>query len=143
MHTLIALRRDGIGADEALGFVQSAECGATSVFLGSVRPDHLESGRVVALEYEAYADVAETKIGEIVDEVAVKFGAERVAVLHRTGRLEPGETAVVVAIATPHRAEAFSACRYVIDELKRRVPIWKKEWTQDGGQWVTCSHDAG
>jgi molybdopterin synthase catalytic subunit len=80
--------------------------------------------------------MAEKKMAEIGDELRVKFGAERVAILHRTGVLPIGEASVGIAVATPHRREAFAACQYAIDRLKETVPIWKKEIWSDGQQWI-------
>jgi len=91
---------------------------------------------VVHLEYEAYPEMAEKKMAEIGDEIKVKFGVERVAILHRTGVLKIGEASVGIAIATPHRGESFLACQYTIDRLKQIVPIWKKEVWSTGEQWI-------
>jgi len=88
------------------------------------------------LEYEAYPEMAEREMQKIADEAAERWPGARVAMAHRTGHLEVGEAAVVVVAAAPHRAEAFEACRYAIDTLKTRVPIWKKEVAQDGEYWV-------
>jgi molybdopterin synthase catalytic subunit len=95
-------------------------------------------GRGVAhLEYQAYAEMAERKLREIADEAIARWGTGDIRVLHRVGRLEVGEASVGIAVASPHRAEAFEACRYVIDELKKRVPVWKREGYVDGEtEWV-------
>lgn len=108
--------------------------------MGSVRPDRIERGVVEHLDYEAYPGVAELVIAKIAAEAEDLFGAERTAVLHRVGRLVPGEIAVVTAAACGHRDTAFLACRYLIDEVKRRAPIWKREWAGGYGEWVLCSH---
>lgn len=129
---LIALRDAPLSLDEVWRHVAAPGCGGQAFFVGSVRPDATESGRVVALEYEAYEGAAQARMAEIAAEAVTKFGATHVAMLHRTGRLEPSEPAVIVAAGCPHRAEAFAACRYLIDEIKVRVPIWKKVWT--GGE---------
>ena len=115
--------------------VRSDADGAVCVFLGVARK--FSRGReVVHLEYEAYPEMAEKKMAEIGDELRVKFGAERVVILHRTGVLPIGEASVGIAVATPHRREAFAACQYAIDRLKETVPIWKKEVWSDGQQWI-------
>jgi len=88
------------------------------------------------LEYDVYPEMAEQQIRAIVAEAERRWGVERVAVAHRYGRLEIGEASVVIVVATPHRAEAFDACRYIIDTLKATVPIWKKEVATDGEEWV-------
>jgi molybdopterin synthase catalytic subunit len=109
--------------------------GAVLIFEGVAR--RYSRGReVVHLEYEAYPEMAERKLAEIGDEIRVKFGVERVAIVHRTGVLTIGEPSVVIAVASPHRKEAFVACQYAIDRLKQVVPIWKKEVWSDGAQWI-------
>jgi len=110
--------------------------GAVVVFLGTVR-DH-SPGRtgVTHLEYEAYREEVEGKIGEIVAEAALQWPVHVAVVEHRLGRVDVGEPSVGVAVSSPHRAEAFEAARYLIDELKRRAPIWKKEHWPGGAEWV-------
>ena len=108
--------------------------GALCLFLGVVR-DENEGRRVLRLEYEAYEDMALPLMEEIAAEARRQFGAGEVRIVHRLGRLEIGEVSVAVAAASPHRAEAFAACRYAIDTLKARVPIWKKEFYADGAVW--------
>lgn len=109
--------------------------GALCVFHGVVR-DHSRGKRVTQLEYEAYPPMAEKVLAQIGEEIAGRWPGARVAIVHRTGRLEVGETSVVIAVSSPHRAEAFEACRYAIEALKTRVPIWKKEFVEDGEYWV-------
>ncbi|MBI2942111.1 MAG: MoaD family protein [Chloroflexi bacterium] len=116
--------------------VADHRAGAIVVFLGVVR-DHSQSGRPTrALYYEGYAEMAEAKMAEIADAIRQRWGFTRVAMTHRVGHLEVGEASVVIAIATPHRKQAFEACEYAIDTLKRSVPIWKKEIGPDGEEWV-------
>ena len=111
-----------------------ARDGALCLFLGVVRGEN--DGRpVVRLEYEAYEDMALPLMEEIAAEARGRFGASDVRIVHRLGRLEVGEVSVAVAAASPHRAEAFAACRHAIDTLKARVPIWKKEFYADGAVW--------
>ena len=115
--------------------------GAICTFQGVAR--RYSRGReVVHLEYEAYPEMAERKLAEIGDELRVKFGVERVAIHHRTGVLAIGEASVVIAVASPHRKEAFAACQYAIDRIKQTVPIWKKEIWSDGQQWIGWEHQA-
>lgn len=115
--------------------VRSDADGAVALFLGVAR--RWSRGReVVHLEYEAYPEMATRKMEEIAQEARLKFGVERVAILHRVGKLEIGEASVGIAVASPHRAEAFQACRYLIDRLKEVVPIWKKEVWSDGSAWI-------
>lgn len=115
--------------------------GAICTFQGVAR--RYSRGReVVHLEYEAYPEMAERKLAEIGDELRVKFGVERVAIHHRIGVLAIGEASVVIAVASPHRKEAFAACQYAIDRIKQTVPIWKKEVWSDGQQWIGWEHQA-
>ena len=116
--------------------VGSPGAGAVVVFLGTVR-DH-SSGKegVTHLEYEAYQEQVEDKIGEIVAEADERWPLQSVVVEHRVGRVEVGEASVGVAVSSAHRAEAFSAAQFLIDELKKRAPIWKKEHWPGGAGWV-------
>ncbi|HYV19068.1 MAG TPA: molybdenum cofactor biosynthesis protein MoaE [Verrucomicrobiae bacterium] len=109
--------------------------GAIATFAGVVR-DHHEGRRVRRLEYTAYEDMAGRVLAEIVDEAARRFGTPAIAVQHRLGALQVGETSVVVAAAAVHRREALAACAWVIDEVKARAPIWKKEFGDDGVFWI-------
>ncbi len=115
--------------------VAHSGAGALCVFHGVVR-DHSRGKRVSHLEYEAYPPMAEKVLAQIGEEIAQRWPGTRVAITHRVGRLVVGETSVVIAVSSPHRAEAFEACRYAIEELKVRVPIWKKEFAEDGEYWV-------
>jgi molybdopterin synthase catalytic subunit len=113
-------------------------CGAYASFEGWVR-DHNDGRRVLQLEYEAYAALAVTEGTRIVEEACARFALARVACVHRVGVLAIGDMAVWVGVGAAHRAAAFAACRYVIDEVKARVPIWKKEHYTDGTSgWVAC-----
>ncbi len=109
--------------------------GGIVVFVGAVR-DQARGREIRHLEYEAYPGMAEREMDRIAADAALRWPGARVAIAHRTGHLEIGELAVVVAAAAPHRAEAFAACRFAIDALKQRVPIWKKEFAADGEYWV-------
>lgn len=124
-------------------FVSSAidpACGASAFFAGHVR-NHHEGRPVLSMEYEAYRPMAEKEIALIVEESKKKFGVTKVRVLHRIGALTVGDVAVAIEVWAPHRAEAFDACRYVIDTIKVRVPIWKREFYADGTtSWVLCNH---
>ena len=114
----------------------SAEDGALLLFLGIVR-NHNDGREVVGLEYEAYAEMGEDVLEAIARETSEKFGADRILVHHRVGRLEVGEVSTVIAVATPHRAEAYDASRFIIEEIKKRLPIWKKEnYVEGDSQWV-------
>ncbi len=117
-----------------------ASCGAAASFVGLVR-NHDQGRRVQKLYYECYESMADKMIGILVSEAHEKWNVKDIHVSHRIGPLEIGEAAVAIAVSSSHRDEAFRACRYLIEEIKKRVPIWKKEIFEDGtAEWVTCSH---
>ena len=132
---LILLVEKTIDADALIRHVRTAADGAIVTFDGCVR-DQSHGRRTLYLEYEAYDSMALAKMREIAAEVHAKFPIDRVAIAHRLGRLEIGETSVYIAVSAPHRAAAFEACRLAIDTLKRSVPIWKKEYFEDGAVWA-------
>lgn len=109
--------------------------GAIVTFIGIVR-GYSEGKKVFSLEYEAYQPMAEKKLEEIVREIKARWQLEDIAISHRTGRLQVGETALVIVIAAPHRQGAFEACEYAVSRLKDIVPIWKKEVFENGEKWV-------
>lgn len=129
------LRTDEIRGEDLVAAVASAEDGAVALFLGTVR-NHNAGRRVLFLEYHAYPEMAEAEMSRIEDEARSRFAVSRIVVAHRTGHLEIGEVSVGVAVAAHHRADAIEACRFVIDELKRRVPIWKREHFEGGNAWI-------
>jgi molybdopterin synthase catalytic subunit len=111
--------------------------GAVVTFLGVTRL-YSEGKKVVRLEYEAYEAMARKKLAEICQEVRDQFAIEDVAIAHRIGPVDIGQISLVVAVASPHRKEAFLACHQLVDRLKETVPIWKKEFFEDGSRWVAC-----
>jgi len=121
--------------EEVVEAVSGEAYGGLVTFSGSVR-NQTRGRRVLRLEYEAYPPMAEKKLAEIGAEVAGKFNGTRLAIVHRVGMLMPGELAVVIAAAAPHRKEAFLGCEHAIERLKQDVPIWKKEFFEDGEVWV-------
>jgi molybdopterin synthase catalytic subunit len=134
----IQITREPLDRPAIDSIVQSmwhAGAGGIVTFEGTVR-DNARGKRVRYLEYDAYPEMAEAELARIAAEVERRWGTDRIALVHRIGRLEIGEVSVVVAVACPHRAEAFEACRYAIDTLKSTVPIWKKEVAEDGEEWV-------
>jgi molybdopterin synthase catalytic subunit len=115
--------------------VEREEAGAVATFQGTVR--RRSRGRsVVALEYEAYEGMAEKVMAELADAVRERYSLCGVAITHRVGRCEIGEVSVAIAVSAPHRQDALSACRDLIDELKERVPLWKKELYEGGEEWI-------
>ena len=122
--------------EEVREAAEGPDAGAVVLFLGTVRNN--TGGRPVkCLEYEAYPLMAEKKMAEIAQEISDKWGLDRVAMVHRVGKLEIGEVSVAVAVASPHRKDGFEACQYAMDRLKQIVPIWKREvWADGEAEWV-------
>ena len=136
---LVRLTDGPLDPSLALGFVADPAAGATVVFMGTVR-DRSSAGDVTALTYEVWEDVAADRLGAIAEEMLDRWGACKVAVLHRSGHLDIGDVSVVVCCSAPHRAEAFEAARYGIERIKTDVPIWKKESLTTGeAHWVMGS----
>jgi molybdopterin synthase catalytic subunit len=132
----VHLTRDPIDAADLLAEVQSAERGGTCAFLGTVRND----AGVTGIEYSAYEAMAGNEIERILGEAHAQWPETRVTLQHRLGLIPVGEASIAIAAAAPHRDEAFAACRYVIEEVKKRLPIWKKELHADGSAtWVDPS----
>lgn len=133
---LIAVSPDPVDPAAVVAAVSAPEAGAVVLFMGTVR-DH-SPGRtgVTHLEYETYDEQVVDKIAEVVAEVREQWPVTGVAAIHRVGELGVGEISVAVAVSSPHRADAFVAARYLIDEIKARAPIWKKEHWPGGAEWV-------
>jgi molybdenum cofactor biosynthesis protein MoaC len=134
-EAFVALRDGAPSLDEAIARVKHPGAGAVCAFLGIVR-DHSEGRTVVKLEYEAYPAMAVAEMKRVAGEIASELPGVRLAVVHRTGSLVVGDVAVVCAASAPHRDEAYRACRALIDRVKARVPIWKREHGPDGAWWV-------
>jgi len=132
---LYALTDRQIDVGEAQAAVASPGAGATVIFVGTTR-DQNEGRAVEELEYEAYAEMAEAKMRGIGEEMRKRWDLLGIAMIHRVGRVPVGEASVVIAVAAPHREEAFAACRFAIDTLKTAVPIWKKERYRGGSRWI-------
>ena len=139
---LTGLRYGSPSVEEASGAVRASGAGGTAIFVGTVR-DHSEQGVVERLEYSAYPEMAERVLHQVAEEAAERWPIAGVAILHAVGDLLVGDVTVVVACSAPHRAEALDACRYAIDEVKLRVPIWKKETGPWGERWVGLHSEAG
>jgi molybdopterin synthase catalytic subunit len=132
---LFEIREASFGIEEVVRAVSHPSAGGVAIFLGVVRNEN-DGLSVVRLEYEAYASMAVKEMGRIAEEIAGEIPGARLAALHRVGSLEIGDTAIACAASAPHRAEAFRACRALIDRIKERVPIWKREHGPDGPYWV-------
>ncbi len=130
----IGLAESSIDASAMLQAVDHPGCGATVLMTGQVR-DHHEGRTVDRLEYQAYAEMAEKELASVAAEALERWPEVRVAAVHRLGKLSVGEVSVAVAAAAAHRGEAFDACRFFIDQLKARLPVWKKEYGPGGELW--------
>lgn len=126
--------------NEVIRVVEHPSMGAIVSFTGTVRDNSLGKD-VSGLTYEAYPAAAEKMLARVADEIAEKWGLQRVAIIHRIGHLPPGEASIVIAVAAPHRHAAFEACEYVIVRLKEIVPIWKKEFYTDGAVWIGSENE--
>ena len=134
----IELRDSPLDVGAAVSAVSDDAAGAIGIFLGTTRAETDGSGhKLIALDYEAYHDMAQRQIRALADEARKRWPISRMAVLHRVGRVDVGQPSVLIAVSTPHRAESFEACRFLIDRLKMEATIWKKEIWEDGSSsWV-------
>jgi len=133
--SLFEIRETELSVAEVIAAVTRPEAGGIAVFVGTVRSENAGLP-VTRLEYQAYASMAAKEMARIAQEITQELGDVRVSVLHRVGSLGVGDAAVVCAASAPHRAEAFQACRLLIDRIKARVPIWKREHGPSGPYWV-------
>jgi molybdopterin synthase catalytic subunit len=133
--SLFRVQETPLSVAEATAAVSSPDVGGVDLFLGVVR-DHNDGRPVTRLEYHAYVSMAEKEMQRIAQEIAAELPGVRLAALHRIGSLVVGDLAVICAAGAPHRGEAFQACRALIDRIKHRVPIWKREHGPDGPYWV-------
>ena len=134
---MIEITRQPLKAEEITAKVRKDTNGAVVTFLGTTRL-FAEGRRVLSLEYEAYEEMALKELEKIRREIQSEWNIEDIAISHRIGRVDIGEISLVVAVASPHRKEAFLACHQAVDRLKETVPIWKKEMFEDGYHWVAC-----
>jgi molybdopterin synthase catalytic subunit len=132
---LVRLVRQRIVPHEIVPALERPEDGAIVIFDGIVR-NHSRGRRTLYLEYESYEGMALSKLEQLAADAQQRFAIRNVAIIHRLGRLEIGESSVLIAVFAAHRAAAFEACRWLIDTLKRTVPIWKKEHFEDGAVWA-------
>ncbi|MEP2771025.1 MAG: molybdenum cofactor biosynthesis protein MoaE [Fulvivirga sp.] len=123
--------------DQIIRSVEVNEAGGICSFIGTVR-NQTANKNVLRLEFETYKEMALKELLKISDQINEKWGVLQIAIHHRTGVVNIGEDAVVIAVSAPHRKEAFEACQYAIDTLKQTVPIWKKEIFEDGEEWVSA-----
>lgn len=134
---MIKITEKPIDIQKVIDTVSSLGAGAVNVFVGTVR--NVANGKkVVWLEYEIYESMAVSEIRKIIDEASHRWPLQGWAVSHRIGTLRPGEVSVAIAVSSPHRKDSFEACQFIIDTLKEKVPIWKKEIFEDGEEWVSA-----
>jgi molybdopterin synthase catalytic subunit len=124
-----------INLQELVDFVRDPESGAIATFIGTTR-DNNEGRKVIALDYEAYPEMAEKELARLGDEAKKKWDIRRMAIVHRIGPVQITEPSVIIAVSAAHREAAFAACRFAIEEIKRTVPIWKKEVYEGGEIWI-------
>lgn len=132
---MVTVTSEPIDVGQILEFLRAPEAGGVDVFMGVVR-NHAGGRKVLRLEYSAYVPMAEKMMKEIEREIRERWPVHRLVLVHRIGKLEIGDVAVVTAVSTSHRNDAFEACRHAIDQIKECVPIWKKEFFEDGESWV-------
>ncbi len=139
-EVVAGLTEQPLAVNEAVDRVADPGCGAIAVFVGTVRDSAAVAGRqdkpVVRLEYDAHPELARAKLEESAERAAARWNIHKLVALHRTGVCGLGEPTVVIACSAPHRGDALEACRWLIDEIKRTVPIWKREVYSDGSEWV-------
>ena len=131
-----AIIEEPIDVGALVSEAQRPDCGAVSTFVGTTRVDESEEAVVEHLEYEAYRPMADRKLEEIGAEIRERWDARHVSIMHRIGRVDPGEASVAIVVASPRRGPAFEASRYAIERIKEMVPIWKREVWSDGYVWV-------
>ena len=134
---MIEITDQAIDVQKIITAASNQQAGAINTFIGTVR-NNTSGKKVLRLEYEAYEPMAISEIQKLIDKASEKWKLTRIAVSHRVGTLTPGDTAVVVVVATPHRKDSFAACQFIIDSLKQTVPIWKREFFEDGDEWVSA-----
>lgn len=139
---MIELTRRPINPLRLFNKVRRESNGAVVIFIGTVRSPS-EGKVVLSLEYDAYKGMAEGMLRQLEQEIASRWKLKDIAISHRVGKMQPGDIAVVIAIGSPHRQEGFEACQYGINRLKEIVPIWKKEFFEDGASWVEEKRELG
>lgn len=134
---MIKITEKPIDIQKVIDATSSLGAGAVNVFIGTVR-NTAHGKNVVWLEYECYESMAVVEIRRIIDEASQRWPLLGTAVSHRVGTLKPGEVSVVIAVSAPHRKDSFEACQFIINSLKEKVPIWKKEIFEDGEEWISA-----
>jgi len=135
LRAAIRISKVSIKPDAILAAVRTPSAGGIVSFVGTVR-NRSDGMKVTGMELEAAADMARADLGRIANEAGRRFQVSKVSIVHRIGKLKVGDIIVVIAVSAPHRAHAFNACKFIIDELKKTTPIWKKEFSGTKGRWV-------
>ena len=132
---MISITNKHLSLQDIMCELEDNSAGALSIFIGNVR-NRGRSGNVSEIHYEAYSKMAEEKMREIENEAQTKWGIKKLVAIHRIGNLKVGETSIIIGVSSEHRHEAFEACKYIINNVKTRVPIWKKEISKDSQKWA-------
>ncbi|MBI2087242.1 MAG: molybdenum cofactor biosynthesis protein MoaE [Deltaproteobacteria bacterium] len=132
---MFRVTQEPLNLQALVDYVTDPEAGAIVTFIGTTR-NHNEGRRVISLDYEAYPEMAEKELKRLGEEAKRRWKIQRMAIVHRVGRVEITEPSVVIAVAAAHRDDAFQACRFAIEEIKKSVPIWKKEVYEGGEIWI-------
>jgi molybdopterin synthase catalytic subunit len=132
---LISITNNRLNLQEIMFELEDNSAGALSIFIGNVR-NHGRSSNVSEIYYETYNEMAEEKMREIENEAQTKWGIKKLVAIHRIGNIKVGETSIIIGVSSEHRHEAFEACKYVINNVKTRVPIWKKEISKESQKWA-------
>lgn len=132
---MFRVTQEPLNLQALVDYVTDPEAGAIVTFIGTTR-NHNEGRRVISLDYEAYPEMAERELKRLGEEAKRRWSIQRMAIVHRVGRVEITEPSVVIAVAAAHRDDAFQACRFAIEEIKKSVPIWKKEVYEGGEVWI-------
>jgi len=132
---LISITNNRLNLQEIMFELEDNSAGALSIFIGNVR-NHGRFGNVSEIYYETYNEMAQEKMREIENEAQTKWGIKKLVAIHRIGNIKVGETSIIIGVSSEHRHEAFEACKYVINNVKTRVPIWKKEISKESQKWA-------
>lgn len=132
---MISITNNHLSLQEAMCELEDNSAGALSIFIGSAR-NRGRFGNVSEIYYEAYSEMAKEKMKEIENEAQAKWEIKKLVVIHRIGNLKVGETSIIIGVSSEHRHEAFEACKYIINNVKTRVPIWKKEISEESQKWA-------
>ena len=132
---MIRITNNRLSLQEIMPELEDDSAGALSIFMGNVR-NRGRFGNVSEIYYESYSEMAEQKMREIENETQTKWEIKKLVVFHRIGNIKVGETSIIIGVSSEHRNEAFEACKYVIDNVKTRVPIWKKEISKESQKWA-------